>query len=203
MSSVFHLLLIGLAANLDNLGVGVAYGIRRIRVPPLPNLVVAAIAFGFTYVSVVAGAYTGQFISQTVANAIGAVLLIGVGIWVMMAQRRTTSERPRAPEGRSNWVLSILQEPERADADQSGSISLSESLILGVALSINCFSNGFSAGLWRLGVLPTSIATAAISYVTLWSGALIGARYAAEWLGSKATIAAGCLLILLGLHQLL
>ncbi|HEY3366154.1 MAG TPA: sporulation membrane protein YtaF [Symbiobacteriaceae bacterium] len=203
MLVLVHLLLIGIAANLDNLGVGVAYGIRRIKIPALPNLVVAAIAFLFTYVSVVAGAYTGRFISDTAARAIGAVLLIGVGVWVVLAQWRGPKERPASKGDQPNWVLAILQEPERVDADNSGSISLSESLVLGAALSINCFTNGFSAGLWKLGALPTSICTAAFSYLTLWGGAVIGARYAAEWLGSKATVVAGCLLILLGLHQLL
>lgn len=202
MNALFHLILIGIAANLDNLGVGVAYGIRRIRVPAPSNLVIAAIAFLFTAASVWAGAFTGRFLADQTANAVGALLLIGVGIWVILAQWRPRAGVPR-PRRSTPLVLRIWQEPAQADFDQSGTITLPESLVLGVALSINCFTNGFSAGLWKLGALPTALCTAFFSYLALWGGAWLGMRYAAQWLGNKAAIAAGCLLLLIGIHQLL
>ena len=45
MNLIFLLVLIGISANLDNLGVGIAYGVRRINIPPLSNLIIAVIAF--------------------------------------------------------------------------------------------------------------------------------------------------------------
>lgn len=202
MTGFTQLLLIGVAANLDNLGVGVAYGVRRIKVPPVPNLIIAAVAFGFTWVSVWFGGYIARFLSDLVANSLGALLLIAVGIWVMAAQWRQREPTPQPqPAAFSPSVVDVWQQPERADSDRSGAISIRESLVLGVALSINCFTNGFTAGLWKLGALSTSLSTASFSYLALWLGAWLGVRYAARWLGNKATFAAGCLLILLGLHQ--
>lgn len=208
MNEIFHLLLICLTANLDNLGVGIAYGIRRIKVPVTSNLAIAAIAFTFTYVSVLAGSYIGQFMSRGLANVGGALLLIGVGIWVMASQHRDAGESAAEPatdqaQHGAPLVLAVLQEPDKADLDHSGVISFGEALILGVGLSINCVTNGFSAGLWRLNPLPTAAITALFSYGTLWAGDWVGMTYAAEWLGNKATITAGVLLILLGFHQLL
>jgi putative Mn2+ efflux pump MntP len=179
MGALVHLLLIGLAANLDNLGVGAAYGVRRIRIPILSNLVIAGIAFAFTLISVWAGDYTSQFLSRTTANWIGAVLLMGVGLYT------------------------LFQEPADADLDGSGEIGLSESLVLGVALSINCLSNGFSAGLWGLGALATATVTALFSVVTLGLGLSLGLRQVASQWGRKATVLAGCLLIALAVHQVL
>ncbi len=202
MGTLLNLLLMGMASNLDNLSVGIAYGIRRIKLPPLPNLVIAAIAFAFTYASVWAGTYTGRFLSNRAANAIGAGLLIGVGLWVILAQRRRPEAGVPRPASDPPLLLDVWQEPEEADVDRSGVISVGESVVLGVALSVNCFTNGFAAGLWNLGALPTAMFNAVLSYMTLWGGAWLGARYGARRLGNKATYAAGCMLILLGIHQL-
>jgi len=197
MAHLYLILLISLASNLDNLGVGLAYGVRRIRIPLLPNLLIAGCGMLATYLTVWAGGMVARFLPVHLANVIGAVMIIGVGLWVM---------KPKAPASakpvRTHSVLGLLDEPEQADLDQSGVISLKESIWLGVALSINNVTNGFSAGLWTLGPFPTALGSGLFSYLTLWGGALIGSRYAAQWLGEKASVVAGLLLILIGVHQL-
>lgn len=203
MNPFLQLLLIGMASNLDNLGVGLAYGTRRIRISPLPNLVIAAFAFLMTVTSVWVGTYVGRYLNNLAANTIGAVLLIGVGVWVISSQHRPNEETPKKTSANPPSLLAVLEDPETADSDGSGEISVPESLVLGVALGMNCFTNGFAAGLWRLGAVETGIANALFSFLTLWGGSWLGLRYAAQWLGSKATIAAGVLLILIGLRQLL
>lgn len=179
MGAMVHLLLIALAANLDNLGVGVAYGVRRIRIPFLSNLLIAGIAFGFTLLSVWVGGYMSHFIPGWVANWIGALLLMGVGIYT------------------------LVQEPANADVDGSGVISLSESLVLGAALSMNCLSNGFSAGLWHFDGLLTAAATALFSFLALAVGSAMGLRHTPYRWGRMATVLAGGLLIALAVHQVL
>lgn len=179
MGAWMHLLLIGIAANLDNLGVGLAYGVRRIRIPLLSNLVIAGIASLFTLVSVWAGGLVSHFLSRTTANWLGAILLFGVGLYT------------------------LVQEPTDADRDRSGEISLSESLVLGVALSINCLTNGFSAGLWQLGAVETAAVTGLFSLLTLWLGVRLGIRHLADRWGRLATVLAGFLLIALAVHQVL
>ncbi|MGE5673693.1 MAG: sporulation membrane protein YtaF [Mycobacterium leprae] len=202
MTPVFHLILIGLTASLDNLAVGIAYGIRRIKVPVLSNLAMAGIAFLFTAFSAWVGDFTARFFPREIANAIGAALLISVGLWIMLTQSQAQGAEHDESTTRPT-VFGVLQEPEEADTDRSGVISLKESLILGVAVSINCFANGLAAGLWQLGAFPPALSTAAFSYLTLWAGCALGVRYATRWFGARASLAAGCLLILLGLHQLL
>lgn len=192
------ILLISLASNLDNLGVGLAYGVRHIRIPVLPNLLIAGLGLAATYVSVWAGGLVAQFLPVHLANVIGAVMIIGVGLWVMKPKTPTPSQPPETPS-----VLGLLDEPEQADQDRSGVISLKESVWLGVALALNNVTNGFSAGLWSLGAFPTALGSGLFSYLTLWGGALIGSRYAAQWLGEKASVVAGLLLILIGVRQLL
>jgi len=203
MNLIFLLVLIGISANLDNLGVGIAYGVRRINIPPLSNLIIAVIAFFIGCLSVWAGAFIGRFLSDTAANIIGAILIIGVGIWVIFSQEKKPGVKEIVRNNNSPSLLAVLQEPELADLDQSSTISWNETGILGVALSINVLTNGLTAGLWKLGVLPSSLSMALFSYLTIWLGTWLGSRYGARWLGEKASVAAGILLILIGLHQLI
>ena len=127
-----------------------------------------------------------------------------MGAWIMLAQEgsQSTPEREPAPPSQPS-VLAILRRPEQADQDDSRVISLREALYLGVAVLLNCLANGLSAGLWRLGALPTALSMACFSYLAIRLGSWLGARYGAAWLGKKATLLAGCLLLLLGIHQLL
>ena len=201
---LFHLLLIGIATNLDNLGVGLVYGLRRIKVPPSSNLAIALTALLFGYTSALAGTTLRHLLAGSLANLLGALLLIGMGAWIMLAQEagEPAPGNEQAPSNQPS-VLAILRRPEQADQDDSRVISLREALYLGVAVSLNCLANGLSAGLWRLGALPTALTMACFSYATIWLGTWLGARYGAAWLGKKAAVLAGCLLLLLGVHQLL
>ena len=235
MTGISHLLTIGIASNLDNLAVGVAYGIRRISLPARSNLAIAGIAFIFSVVAASAGSLLGHHLTDRVAAVTGAVLLIGIGIWAMPKPEkngkrgrdpekgqpepiaeRGPAEMERAPAGQADpavcaaagparrpSVWGVLRNPELADRDHSGEISASESLVLGIAVSLNCLTNGVSAGLWKLGPVATGVTNGALSYLTLWAGVRLGLRYGGHWLGRKAALIAAVLLILLGLEQLL
>lgn len=200
MHVLLQVLLIGVASNLDNLAVGVAYGIRRISVPTLPNLTIAAIAFAFSAISAVAGAELGHYLPPRLADVLGALIIIGIGVWMLPLRGRAPVAAP-PPASRRPSVMTILREPELADRDHSHEISLSESLLLGVALSINCLTNGVPAGLWKLNAWHVATCNAVMSFATLWFGVQFGKRYGAHWLGRKADAISGGLLILLGLHQ--
>ena len=73
-------LMIGVAANLDNFGIGVSYGIRKIRIPFLSNFFIAVLSGIIVALSVSAGHILSQFIG--LANLLGALLIIVIGVWV-------------------------------------------------------------------------------------------------------------------------
>ena len=171
MKILLHLLFLSIAANLDNLGVGVAYGVKRIKVPPLSNLIIAGIAFLFGCISVLMGGWIGRFLNDATANIIGAVLIIGVGLWMMRPEKLQFILERNPHKSETLLIIRILHEPEEADSDHSDLISWKESILLGVALSLNIFTNGISAGLWKLNAIYTalSMAVLAISLLTLES----------------------------------
>lgn len=204
MREAFFSLLLSLAANLDNLGVGIAYGIMGIRVPPLSNLLIAAQAFLLTALPAATGGYVRLHLPVAWARSLGAAVITGVGLWVMspLARRGEAGSHPDGAAGRAWSPAAVLRHPDRADQDRSGEISPGEAGVVGFALSVNAVAGGLGAGL--VGLKPWLVAalTGLFSYLTLWAGASLGRRLASRPLGRGAVLVAGLLLVLVGLQHL-
>lgn len=192
------MLLIALAANLDNLGVGLAFGVTGIRVRSLPNLIIACMAAGGTYASALLGRVAGGALAGPVPNLLGALVIIGVGVWVMLPRQPVG---PRS--GAHGW--DVVKDPRLSDLDGSGDLSCRESVPLGVALGWNAVAGGLGAGLMGLSAAPVALLTGLVSFLTLAVGAWVGAggRHALPSVARAAPLVAGILLILVGIHEIL
>ena len=199
VSVILTIVAIGVASNLDNAGVGIAYGIRRIRIASWANALIAIISGIATFVAGVVGHIITHYVSPSLATWLGAIVIMAVGIWVITDPLR---QRIRMRRQAANVVSRILADPTEADFDHSQTIGLAESLILGVALAINALAGGFDAGVQHIGIALTAFVVALFSYVLLGLSAAFGRRFAADTLGNKATYIAGLILILIGVHQI-
>jgi putative sporulation protein YtaF len=195
-----EIILIGIASNLDNAGVGIAYGVRGIRISNSANCMIAVISFFMTLLSGVAGAWTAMYIPTFTSHLIGAIVIVAVGIYVLYQPFRKLKQT----EAKTNehLIQRILRQPEEADLDHSKTISFRESLLLGIALGINALAGGFDAGVTHLNVGSTSIAVGFFSFVVLGLTDYIGRNYIAVKFDRLATILSGILLILIGLYQI-
>lgn len=210
MNSVLLSFLIAIAANLDNLGVGIAYGIQKITISHWANLVIAVISLLATWLSGAVGEAISFYLSPQVAGTIGAVMLFGVGIWVI-TQPIVTAIKENQPivdlkiSSTKIYVgpTEILAYPERADIDLSRDVGHWEAVLLGIALSINAIAGGFDAGAVGVSYLLESALVGVFSFITILAGSYFGKKYAAEQLGKYATVISGTLLILIGAHQIL
>ncbi|MFB5189260.1 manganese efflux pump [Alicyclobacillus fastidiosus] len=195
VSPLLEIVWIGLASNLDNGGVGVAYGVRQVRIPWLPNLVIAIISFAGTLFAGLFGNVITHWVAPFIDNLVGAIVIICVGIGVLLQPFLKLH-----PQSRSK-IVRIIFSPEEADFNKNNHISLTESIVLGIALSMNALAGGFDAGITQLNILYTSIFVGVFSFLLLWVGTFIGKKFAANRLGDHATIVAGILLILIGIEQ--
>ncbi|MFJ8529216.1 sporulation membrane protein YtaF [Bacillus sp. NPDC094106] len=199
-AGLFSIFLIGIASNLDNAGVGIAYGIRKIQISWVNSFIIALFGFLFTLLAGFFGNWISLFISDFMANLIGAIVLGIIGGFILCQPLLSKEE---APEKNANMFIRILRNPENADFDGSKTISFSEALILGVALSINNIAGGFDAGITNLNLWWTAIVSGVFSFICVSGFSYIGKRFLAEYLGEWATIIAGILLILIGIDQLM
>lgn len=210
------------ALSLDGLGVGISYGVRKIKIPVFSLLVISitsGLAIGF---SMLCGHMAAKYISVEIAEIIGAVILIAVGIWILfqtwMQNRKGRTvgadDIAKAEEEGCKQifnlkikafglVIQILREPAVADIDKSGVISSREAVLLGLALAMDALGAGFGAAMTGFRPLLTPLAVSIVKFTLVSAGVYVGRRYAAKWLGDKASGLPGWVLILLGVVRVI
>jgi putative sporulation protein YtaF len=212
MTSWLIILFFAASSSIDNLGVGICYGIRNIRVNLLSNLVIATICFLFSEFGIWFGGWLSSILPGILPIIVAAFLLFIIGIRIiLLASPRNSSqcnEKITQLPPRNQSIKRILQNPELVDADRSGEIGLGEAIILGIALSANALTNGLSAGLMGLSPHAISITAAIGSFLAVRAGISLGHRVAnirigSFTLGEFSTVLSGVLLIAISVHTLL
>lgn len=204
-------ILLSLSSNLDNAGVGIAYGIRRMHVPFSSNLLIALITSAGTLAAMLAGKSISRFMGPGLANFVGGALLIGLGGWAVFQEYwqlqcglPTTSPAASRPVSSENFLVRmrlILTNPFSVDEDFSRHIDKREALVLGVALSMNNLVNGVAAGI--AGMEPALVTTLVftLSILMLWGGISAGYRFGARVPSRYTGVVSGVLLISIGVYE--
>lgn len=206
--------MLALAASLDGFGTGMAYGLRRIRVPWTALVLIAACSGAAVWMSMTLGGLAARLLPPEEARRAGALVLIAVGGWALAQQigRRCGKQEPEASaepasessECRASGVrrlLRILKSPPLADFDRSGSISAGEAVWLGAALSLDAFGAGFGAAWLGLPAAPTALASAVASAMLLYAGLKAGCALSGVRTLRRLSVLPGCLLVLLGVWK--
>lgn len=88
------LLFLAFAVSLDGFGVGITYGLRKIRIP-LPSIaIIAACSGAVILLSMLVGSLIAGWLSPYGSKAVGAAILIGIGTWALIqfARNRKADE---------------------------------------------------------------------------------------------------------------
>lgn len=227
IAHLISLVVLAFAVSLDGFGVGVTYGLRKIRIPFLSVFIIACCSGLIIWLSMQAGGWIGNYISESTASLIGASILIAIGCWALIQLVRTKGSDTSAEGGlqggepariaaaveaaqllklelkQLGLVIQILRTPQAADVDRSGTISSSEAVMLGVALSLDAFGAGLGAALLGLPSLLTPLIIAAAGALFLVVGTRIGLRFAAKKGMHVLSYVPGILLIMIGIMKLL
>ena len=212
--SVWTAFLIALSCNLDNVGVGISYGARGIRLPFLTNLYIALLTAAGTCLAMVLGQQTFVLLSPEGGAILGGAILVVMGAWVIVQETLPRGGQIKEamnldsvgdPNQRSLWqrLLSILGNPAMADRDHSGHIDLKEGTLLWLALLLNNLPNGVAAAMIKLPVSLTTMAVGVLSILTFWLGIGMGRHIGAHWNGKWTWVASGLLLMGIGLTEII
>ncbi|TVY06927.1 MntP/YtaF family protein [Paenibacillus cremeus] len=119
MLPVVSLLLLAFAVSLDGFGVGVMYGLRKIRIP-LPSLAIICCWSGvIIYLSMQIGVLMSRFVAPSAAKDVGAVILMGIGVWAlyqMFSEKREDAEQDDVGESQPSGDAAPLVVAESAPA---------------------------------------------------------------------------------------
>ncbi|MEI2327606.1 manganese efflux pump [Priestia megaterium] len=158
-----------LSSSIDNFGVGISYGVRKVRIKWLSNLLIAAICFLFSMVGITFGRWILTILPGVFHVIVAVVLLtlIGIRIILLVGSQRNNGSDELDSSGQENvryigWI---------------------ESSVLGVALSANALTNGLGAGLLGLSPLAISLTSAFGSFITVWLGVMVGKKAANVQIG--------------------
>ena len=215
-------LLMAVALSLDGLGVGLAYGLRRIRLP-LSSLIVIALCTVFAMgISMLLGSWVTLWLRFIPARSLGASILLALGVFQLARAiwNRNQETFPEAvpaiaivlpkttPEPVFKFqlnlfglVIQVLRTPHIADVDGSGGISLRESLLLGSALAMDAFASGIGAAM--AGMTLSVIGIVALTQIMMLRlGQQMAGKIPENWT-AKAEYLPGAVLILVGLGKLI
>lgn len=175
--------LLGIATNLDNLLLGVVYGLRGKRIGHRQNLCIAA---GSAVASFLC-CYLASFCINLgrLPKYLGATLLILLGIWPMLPKKEK--------EGAAT---------ENADDTGQDTVSWTETLTLTGALALNCLVASFGAGLTGMDALPVALLVGGFSFLAVWAGNTLGRVAKVGVRAERLNWLASGVMILLGLMAL-
>jgi len=214
-------ILFALALSFDGFGVGLSYGIRRIRLPILALLIITLCTVIAMGTAVFFGEVLMGFITFVSPQLLGGAILLALGGYQLAKaiQRLLKGDSPQAvPAGAITIrepilkfefrvlgiVVQVLKTPEQADLDGSGVISAKESVLLGAALSLDAFSAGLiiglAMGIWESLTIIGWVALTQIIMIKL--GQALAGKIPEEFL-SKLGLLPGAMLILIALRKLI
>lgn len=172
--------------SLDAFAVAVAHGLHATKIPFFSKLIVCLISIVYFAISMFIGEGISRFFSPQAASVIGIVLMCGICLW-MLLQVLLGSKKDQAQEPPKTLfefslktiglTVKIIRNPMLSDIDGSRSISPTEAIFLGTALSVDSISTGIGYSL--IG----SVSIFAPLYVGMCQLLFL---CVGEWLGKKA-----------------
>ncbi|WP_163970666.1 sporulation membrane protein YtaF [Oceanobacillus halotolerans] len=198
------LFLLVIAVSLDGFGVGVTYGMRKIHVPVNALFIIMCCSGIVVLLSMTIGNLFTTFLSPNIASMLGGFILIAIGIFSLVNIFRPKTESPtEASDKQMSTFKTVLTTPDKADLDQSGTISINEAILLGIALALDAFGAGIGASMLGYSPVLTPILIALMSGIFVYCGIHIGILLSKSKHLQNVTFIPPLLLITLGILNIL
>lgn len=210
---LFSMILLSVSLSIDALGIGITYGLREIKLSSLAKMIISVQSIFITSFSLFCGKWLTKLLSPALAQHIGVIILIFMGIWVLWQGIRETEQEEILPKEDTilniliksfGITIKIIRTPQYCDMNHSFVIDPFEAFYLGFALSIDSFGAGMGSGAAGLisPVIPILVALCQVLFLSI--GGFLGTRLK---LFSKIknniwVIVSGILLICIGIIRM-
>ena len=176
-------LIMSFSSSLDAIGIGVTYGLKRIKFSYKSQIMFFIVALFSTFLSTVLGNLLKNIISPIVANYIGSILIICIGIYTIYETKFKQKDY---------------------DFDKSNDIDTKEAIVLSLSVTADSLCIGIGSSLIGINInlFPILVATFHLCFLLL--GNFLGKRIIKI---SKIPnyfwgIFSGILLIIIGLFRI-
>lgn len=149
-------LLLALSLSVDALGIGISYGLRKIRTTAGAKVIICIISFLFTAAAISAGNIILMFIPPFAAKLCGGIMLGVLGLYIIFSN--------------------LLKKPETFDTDSSKYIDMKEAIFLGAALSVDSIGTGICSAVAGVSSFIIPVAAALFQLLFLCAGSFLGSK---------------------------
>lgn len=182
----FNTLILAISSSIDAIGIGITYGLKKTKFSFFSRLIFFIVSITATSCSLFFAGILKKFISQSIANLIGAFLIIGIGIYTIISNLKNSSS--------NNF-----------DLDNSNDINLKEAFILSLSLTTDSICVGVGGSMIGINSYLFPLFVASIHLTFLLFGDFLGKNLSSiSKLPNRIwTMISGSLLIIIGCTKLL
>ena len=192
------------SSSFDVFVVAMAYGFKNIKIKLPINFIISLISSLGTFISMELGLALANIIPTSVVNLIGSIILLLLGIYFILDYKllkKSNGEDKLISKTKdklnTSSPISVLEKPEIADTNKSGSIEFKESIILSIALALNNMGLGIAASIAGLHIFMTTFITLIFTMLIIPLGFLCSKKLLNTWIGKSGNLISGVLLIIL------
>ena len=204
-------LILALSSSIDSLGIGITYGIKNTKISYMGKVVLFAISFSISILSVWFGDVIKNIFSDFATKLMGNIILIAMGGFICFQaihKHEINYKMNKKDEKIYSFfidflgiTIKIIKNPSSSDLDSSNSIDSKEALFLGIALSLDCFCIGMGGSMIGVSPLLFPLFISIFQLVFLNMGHILGKKlYQLSDLPDNTwSVISGILLVFIGL----
>ncbi len=204
--------LFALAVSSDGFAVGLAYGVRKIKIPLLSLLIICVASASSVTLAMLLGRGLSTLLAPAAAARLGACTIIAVGLFFLMqlVRDRIGAIKDDGDDPLLSFqikslgiIIQILKEPSSADFDRSGEIGIREAFFLGLALAMDAFGAGIGIALAGYNILFTALSVGMLKFLLVSSGLILGRRVSSERWEKLSSVLTVLILLTIGILELI
>lgn len=209
---------LAISLSLDALSVGLAYGIKNVRIPFISKLIICFCSIIYSGISLLIGNTLFDILPDYISKVIGVLILIFMGVWLIVQAFKNTSKTTYSQSKTFicqetvfkvvikslGITIKVIKNPLEGDIDSSGIIDRKESVLLGLALSMDSIGVTIGSALSGFSSMSIPFAIGFSQLMFIYAGLYMGKKFnkSQKINQTLVSILPGTILILLALFRI-
>lgn len=220
---LFNVLILAFSSSIDSFGIGITYGLRKIKLSCLSGITLLIISVIITSSSILIGKNLNYILPEFITSLIGSLLLVLMGSLIIfqVINKKGNKSNSKSPISNSlvhseskkiykffikflGITIQIIKDPVSSDLDNSKKIDIKESIYLGITLSIDSFCIGIGGSILGISSILFPILVSVFQLLFLSLGRLFAAKVGqnAKIPDNTWNLVSGILLIFIGISKI-
>ena len=199
-------LFIVVAICIDSLAIGIAYGMKKIKIPAKSLLMINVVCTGVLSVAMFLGNIVKKVLPGNIPSIISFLILLFIGMYffvegVVNYFEKNEKKKFEIKFSNVKIIIDVVVDCTKADMNNSGDIDLKEGFYLGMALSLDALGIGFGTAMGSINYIQVLILSFIFNMMIILLGLYLGKKLVSKFKMQLSWIS-GLILIFLALCKL-